>query len=128
MGWLRPVSYFRQDVVGRQGAIPSLLRQEPLLQSETAHLRWQLEVLERQEGRLLELYLEEQLDSPAIRTRLADLKTRRITLTDGIKAPDTKRVAQAAQTARQEAESRGGRLPDGPGTGDGTGSARTGDA
>src|SRR5262249_50293173 len=54
------------------------------LRSEAAHLRQQFAALARQESRLLELYLDEQLDSPAIRIRLADLQARRATLTERI--------------------------------------------
>jgi site-specific DNA recombinase len=73
------------------------------VRSEGEHLARQLTDLERQAQRLLDLYLEEQLAVPSLKSRLAELATRKTNVEERLAA--TRRVAdlQHAQQAHQDA-------------------------
>jgi len=73
------------------------------VRSELEHLDRQLTELERREARLLDLYLEEGLQVPALKERLADLREQKTGLKDRIARARAQLDAHEAEVGRQEA-------------------------
>jgi hypothetical protein len=73
------------------------------VRSEVEHLTRQLAEVERREARLLDLYLEDDLQVPALRPRLEGLRTEKAGLTERLAKAQARIASQAAAGARQDA-------------------------
>src|SRR5262245_42902331 len=73
------------------------------VRSEIEHLTRQMAEADRQEQKLLDLFLDEQLDSPAVRGRLADLRRRKTGLEERLARARTHAATQEAESAHQDA-------------------------
>ena len=76
------------------------------VRSEAAHLDRQLAALARQEQKLLELFLGDAVDSPAARTKLGEIATRRQALQARTVEIRARLVRADAEAARQDAVAR----------------------
>jgi site-specific DNA recombinase len=73
------------------------------VRSEVAHLRRALTELDRQEGRLLDAYVDETLQVPALRERLAELGRQRAGLGERLAAAEARVADHTADEARRGA-------------------------
>ncbi len=73
------------------------------VRSEIEHLARQVAEADRQEQKLLDLFLDERLDSPAVRGWLADVRRRKVGLEERLTHARAHAATQQAEDARQDA-------------------------
>jgi site-specific DNA recombinase len=73
------------------------------IQSEAGYIDRQIAALDRQERKLLALYLDDALDSPAVRAKVEEIGARRRALRDRAEVIRASVVAEAAEAAREDA-------------------------
>jgi hypothetical protein len=76
------------------------------VRSEAEHLRRQLTEVGRQEHKLLDLYLDDRLATPALRSRLEEVGRRKAGSQERVTVAERRVASQDAETARKDAVKR----------------------
>ncbi len=72
------------------------------IRSDAAHVARQIATLDRQERKILDLYLDEEVDSPAVRIKVTEIATRRQVLTARAEALRVRIVTEEAAASRRD--------------------------